>query len=223
MIKSISENKKKPWPTKDAMEQVYEMNLWGGGEFDFYSGDGSHQSEIVEPYIKVLVSFLESFEKPLTVCDFGCGDFNIGNQLVKYTKNYIALDIVESLINYNKEKFNKENLEFRCLDIAVDTIPSGDCAVVRQVLQHVSNDEVQNVLCKLSSFKYVIVTEHIPNGDFVANKDIISGQGIRLKKNSGLDLLAPPFNFQIKEEKVLIKVVLGNNKGIIVTTLYTLY
>ena len=45
-------SKKKPWPTKKAMEQVYEMNLWGGKEFDFYSGEGSHNLELVTPYIK---------------------------------------------------------------------------------------------------------------------------------------------------------------------------
>ena len=25
---------KKPWPTKDAMEQIYEKKLWGGAEFE---------------------------------------------------------------------------------------------------------------------------------------------------------------------------------------------
>tara|TARA_B100000809_G_scaffold193526_1_gene192478 strand:- start:19156 stop:19347 length:192 start_codon:yes stop_codon:yes gene_type:complete len=63
------------------------------------------------------------------------------------------------------------------------------------VLQLVSNAEIQNVLYKLVTFKYVIITEYLPNGDFIAKKDIISGQGILLKNKSGLDLLAPPFNF----------------------------
>ncbi len=33
---------KTPWPTKAAMEQVYEQNFWGGDNADFYSGEGSH-------------------------------------------------------------------------------------------------------------------------------------------------------------------------------------
>lgn len=216
--------RKIPWPTKDAMEQVYEKNLWGGQEFDFYSGEGSHNRELVEPYIAVLKSFLTSFkEAPFTVCDLGCGDFNVGQELVKYTKNYIAVDIVENLINHNKEKFKKENLEFRCIDIAVDDLPPGDCAILRQVLQHLSNAEVQEVLHKMSDFKYVIITEHVPNGDFIPNKDIISGQGIRLKKQSGLNVLASPFNFQVKEQEELLSVVLNDDKGVIVTTLYTMF
>ncbi|GAA3588071.1 class I SAM-dependent methyltransferase [Flavivirga amylovorans] len=214
---------KKPWPTKDAMEQVYAMKLWGGNTSDFYSGAGSHHPEILNPYINVLTSFLTSFKSPLVVCDLGCGDFNVGKELVKYTKKYIAVDIVAGLIERNKEKFKEAHLEFHCLDIAVDDLPSGDCAILRQVLQHVSNAEVQNVVRKLTGFKYVILTEHLPNRDFVPNKDIISGQGIRLKKQSGLNVLAPPFNFKVKEEKQLLSVILNDDKGVIVTTLYKVF
>ncbi|MBC8770422.1 class I SAM-dependent methyltransferase [Arenibacter sp. BSSL-BM3] len=214
---------KRPWPTKEAMAQVYEMKLWGGDKSDFYSGEGSHHPELVNPYIGEITSFLTSFKSPLVVCDLGCGDFNVGKQLVKHTKKYIAVDIVPELIAHNKEKFKEEDLEFRCLDIAVDELPSGDCALLRQVLQHLSNAEVLSILNKLTNFKYVIITEHLPEGDFIPNKEIISGQGIRLKKQSGLNVLAPPFNFKVKEEKQLSSVALNDGKGVIVTTLYTIF
>jgi len=211
---------KKPWPTKDAMEQVYEMNLWGDSESEFYSGDGSHQPEIVDPYVEVITLFLNSFENYLTVCDLGCGDFNVGKELVEHTKKYIAVDIVSDLIEHNKEIFNAKNLAFHCLNIAEDDLPSGDCAMLRQVLQHLSNAEVQSVLNKLTEFDYVILTEHVPEGEFVPNKDIISGQGTRLKKRSGLSIEAPPFNFKAKEEKQLLSVVLDDGRGVIQTKLY---
>jgi SAM-dependent methyltransferase len=224
MCKSVRIKKeKKPWPTKKAMTQVYEKKLWGGKNYDFYSGEGSHNPEIVEPYINVVSSFLKSFKSPITVCDLGCGDFNIGKELVEYTKRYVAVDIVDNLIERNKMRFKIDNLEFQCLDIATDELPSGDCVIIRQVLQHLSNTEVQNVLQKLTKYKYVILTEHVPEAEFIPNNDIISGQGIRLKKKSGLDVLAPPFNFQIKEKKLLLSVILNDNKSLIVTTLYTLF
>jgi SAM-dependent methyltransferase len=221
--KKESKMKKKPWPTKAAMEQVYELKLWGGNKSDFYSGDGSHDPKIVNPYIDRLTSFLTSFENPLVVCDLGCGDYNVGKELVKFTKKYIAVDIVSDLIAHNKSTFTANNLEFHCLDIAVADLPSGDCALVRQVLQHLSNAEVQNILNKLADFKYVIVTEHIPEGDFVPNAAIISGQGIRLKKQSGIDVLAPPFNFKVTAKKQLLSVFLDDCQGVIVTTLYTVF
>ncbi len=214
---------KKPWPTKDAMEQVYEMNLWGGHPSSFYSGMGSHDPKITIPYITALTTFLTSFKDPLIVCDLGCGDFNIGKELVSLTKKYIAIDIVTDLIVYNRKHFKQENLEFHCLDIATDNIPNGDCAIIRQVLQHLSNTEILSILKKLSGFKYIIVTEHLPEGNFIPNKDIISGQGIRLKKQSGIDLLVAPFNFKIKEKKQLVSFSSNSHKGIIITTLYTLF
>ena len=213
-----SKRNKKPWPTKDAMQQVYEKNLWGSSTSDFYSGDGSHRSEIVAPYVEALVKFLNAFESPVSVCDLGCGDFNVGKELVKYTKNYIAVDIVPELIERNKQEFKLADLEFQCLDIAEDELPIADCAIVRQVLQHISNDEIKQVVAKLSSYDYVIVTEHVPEGDFVPNIDIISGQGTRLKKQSGINLLLPPFNFKVLEESVLLSVI--DKNGLIVTTLY---
>nr|WP_299175262.1 class I SAM-dependent methyltransferase [uncultured Allomuricauda sp.] len=214
---------KKPWPTKKAMEQIYEAKLWGDNGSNFYSGEGSHHPELVEPYVHVLQSFLKSFENPLTVLDLGCGDFNVGAQLVGHTKRYIAVDIVEDLIHFNNKKFRNPNLEFHCLDIAKDDLPTGDCAILRQVLQHVSNAEIKNIVDKLYDFKYVVLTEHLPHGDFSPNIDIISGQGIRIKKQSGVDLQAAPFYLRVKEAKQLLSLESPDYNGRLVTTLFKMF
>ncbi|WP_299338411.1 class I SAM-dependent methyltransferase [uncultured Psychroserpens sp.] len=211
---------KKPWPTQDVMNQIYEQHLWGGNAFDFYSGDGSHDPKIVKPYLESVISFFELHNNNLTVCDLGCGDFNIGQHLVTYTKKYIAIDIVENLIKRNKTIFKDERLEFRCLDAAIDQLPSADCILLRQVLQHLSNSEIKNIVDKLKAFKYIILTEHIPIGEFIPNKDIISGQGNRLKYHSGVDVLADPFNLNVIEKSVISSVIPEDNKGQIVTTLF---
>ena len=219
----MSENKKikKPWPTKDAMAQIYEKNLWGGENHDFYSGLGSHDPEVIDPYIAVVSKFLKAFETPPVVCDLGCGDFNIGKELVKFTKKYIAIDIVPELIVYNKKKFRGDHLEFKTLDIAKEELPKGDVVILRQVLQHLSNAEIQAVVEKLYDYKYILLTEHLPEGDFEPNIDIISGQGIRLKKHSGVDLSAAPFDIQVKEENCLISIPSRGFKGKLVTTLFS--
>ena len=213
--------KKQPWPTKAVMEQIYEKHLWGGIEMDFYSGEGSHDTTIVEPYIDCVSNFLQSFDEPITVCDLGCGDFNIGKQLVPYSKSYVAVDIVPALIERNKKVFSNDNLSFDCLDISKDELPKGDCALVRQVLQHLANDEVREILKKLTKFQYVIITEHLPSGDFIPNKDKISGQGIRLKQQSGIDVLAHPFNWKVVSVKEFLSIEVA--KGKIVTTLYKVF
>lgn len=224
MNKETSSKKTKtPWPTKAVMEQVYNMKLWGENKSVYYSGDGSHQPELVNPYIEAVTLFLNTFTSSLVACDLGCGDFNIGKKLMPFTKKYIAVDIVSDLIAHNKETFKDDNLEFHCLDIAQDNLPAGDCAILKQVLQHISNAEIQNILNKLTAYKYVIITEHLPIGHFTPNKDIISGQGIRLKKQSGVNVLVEPFNFKVKTEIQLLSVILNDKKGVLVTTCYTLF
>ena len=202
------------------MQQIYEMKLWGGAAFEFYSGEGSHNPKITTPYLNTIISFLKSHNNNLVVCDLGCGDFNIGKHLAKYTRKYIAIDIVEKLIDRNKALFIKDNLEFHCLDITEDELPPGDCIILRQVLQHLSNSEIQKIIKKLTPYKYVILTEHIPMGKFTPNKDIISGQGIRLKQNSGVNVLSAPFNLKVLEETNFEDIRLENNQGYIATTIY---
>ncbi|WP_188374190.1 class I SAM-dependent methyltransferase [Winogradskyella haliclonae] len=204
------------------MEQIYKQHLWGGNTFDYYSGEGSHKENIAKPYIETVSDFLKSHDLKLSVCDLGCGDFNIGKELITYAENYIAIDIVESLIERNKALFRAENLEFQCLDISKNKLPKADCVIIRQVLQHLSNTEIQQILEKLKAYKYIILTEHLPVGDFTPNKDKIASQGIRLKQQSGVEILKAPFNFQVKKEELLHEVILENDKGKIVTTLFTL-
>jgi hypothetical protein len=216
----VNKKAKTPWPTKAVMNQIYDLKLWGGKTFDFYSGTGSHDPNIINPYINTLSTFLESFSPPLIVCDLGCGDFNIGKHLTQYTKKYIAIDIVDTLIKRNQKLYPENNLEFHCLDIAKDELPSGNCVIIRQVLQHLSNAEIHSIVNKLYAYKFVVLTEHLPMGSYMSNKDIISGQGIRLKHNSGVNLLEPPFNLKIKEAETLGEHILENNKGRIVTMLY---
>lgn len=204
------------------MEQIYEQHLWGGKEYDFYSGIGSHDPKTINPYLDVVIDFLKSKNNQLTVCDLGCGDFNIGKHLIPFTKNYIGVDIVESLIERNRTQFIAKNLTFQCLDIAKDELPNADCVILRQVLQHLSNQEIQQIVNKLKNYKYIILTEHLPVGEFKPNKDILSGQGIRLKQNSGVDVLAEPFKLKILDIKILNEVILDIGKDRIVTTLYKL-
>lgn len=217
-----------PWPTQKAMSQIYERQLWGSNQKDkFYSGEGSHKKEITDNYLKVVKEFLGQFKPKLYVCDLGCGDFNIGKQLVIYSKKYTAIDIVPELIAYNKEKlsalFDEKQLDFQCLDISKDELPKADCLILRQVLQHLSNNEVLQITKKLQSYQYIILTEHIPSEKFIPNIDIISGQGIRLKKNSGIDLLEEPFNLKVIKSQTIDTVNLYPKKGKIVTQIYKLF
>jgi len=203
---------------KTAMRSVYLEKKWGGKHKDFYSGGGSHSKRLVGPYVKTIKRFLETKPNMLTICDFGCGDFNVGKRLVALSKAYYAFDVVEELIARNKAQFKNDKLEFACLDIVEDDLPQGDCVLIRQVLQHLSNDHIAKVIPKLRQFKYVIITEHVPKKKFVPNLDKTTGVNIRLSINSGVVLHEPPFSIHAKETTELLRI--PYNKGVVVTTCY---
>ena len=171
-------------------------------DFKFYSGIGSHYNEFTNLYIEKIKDFIQTLPQKPNVVDLGCGDFKIGSLLRKYCKNYIAVDIFDELINLNKKKYQNLDVDFRTLDITKDTLPEGEICFLRQVLQHLSNKSINNFLKLIRGrYKYLIITEHLPDNNFSPNKDISTGPYIRLFKNSGVVLTKSPFNLKIIFEK----------------------
>ena len=86
--------------------------------------------------------------------------------MLPFSKEYFAVDIVPELIEHLKKQYLQKELSFFCLDIAKDELPKADCVIIRQVLQHLSNKEIKEIVPKLYDYKYVILTEHLPIGKF---------------------------------------------------------
>jgi hypothetical protein len=202
--------------------RIYRDGLWGRKLTQrFYSGPGSHDRVIVEPYVRAVRDYILSLGDPPDVVDLGCGDFNVGRQLRDVCRNYIACDVADDLIRHNSRALRKIRVDFRRVDIVEDPLPEGRVAFLRQVLQHLSNEQIARVLPKLKNFKFVILTEHLPIArDFPANLDHTHGAGIRVTKNSGVVLTAPPFNLRPTTERELCRI--DKYGGSIVTTAYEL-
>ena len=84
--------------------------------------------------------------------------------------------------------------------ITATAFPSADLCIIRQVLQHLSNQQILEILEKTKVFKYVMITEHIPLNPQVINANKSTGGYIRLQNKaiSGVYLDRPPFNQAIK-------------------------
>lgn len=213
---------------RDVFTEIYTKGLWGKGSDDpFYSGWGSHDVDIVGPYIEASAKFLQRFGKP-DVVDLGCGDFSIGSQLRKFCGNYVAGDIVEPLIERNRQKFSGIGVQFRVVDLATDELPAGDVLFIRQVLQHMSNADIARAVAKIqTAYKYLVLTEHLPAGhDFTHNLDKPAGPDVRLNVRvpSGVVLTSPPFNLQVKSSQLLCEVDKfdGVGLGVVKTIAYQL-
>lgn len=204
--------------------RIYAESGWaksGDPSQEFYSGCGSHDERIVRPYVHAVSSFLSSFPQKPSVVDLGCGDFFVGSQLRPLCGVYIACDIVRSLISFNREKFRSLDVEFRALDLVRDELPQADILFLRQVLQHLSNDDIQRALPQIASkYKYAILTEHLPLAkNFLHNLDKPTGPNTRLSRESGVVLTSSPFDMKVNEQRDLCHVRVGG--GTVRTTLYS--
>ncbi len=182
--------------TEEVFTEIYLTNKWGGPKGEFCSGLGSTDEQIVSPYVS-MISEKASSEGFLgsTFVDLGCGDFRVGQQLLPYCSNYIGVDLVKPLINRNQEKYGNETTRFMSLNIVDDALPEGDVCFIRQVLQHLSNQQIATVLPKLKRYKWVFITEHYPtnNDRITPNKDKVHGCDVRVCYNSGVYFSEPPF------------------------------
>lgn len=187
--------------------RIYRENHWGGETGALCSGDGSSLDHIVEPYVQCVRTLLEAMPADeRCVVDLGCGDFQVGRRYVDLCGRYTGVDIVADVVERNQRAFGSDHVSFHHLDITRDPLPEGRVCLIRQVLQHLSNQQICTVLDKLASFDLVLITEHYPKPAHVVRKNVDkpAGAEVRALYGSGVYFDAPPFardGWQI--EKVL--------------------
>jgi SAM-dependent methyltransferase len=189
---------------QEVFTRIYESNKWdtdGLAKGSFYSGTGSYGA-VAQNYVDFVSQFIEA-HKITSVTDIGCGDFEIGNQITKKNKHvkYIGCDVVEPLIQRNKKEFESENISFKHLDASKSELPKSDLITIRQVLQHLSNDDIQIILSKVSHFKYALISEHLlkEGSQKSFNKNKPTGPDTRMVDSSGVYIDKPPFLIKCKE------------------------
>ena len=132
-----------------------------------------------------------------------------------------GVDIVPDLIEHNRANHGSERASFVCLDIVDGPLPAGDLCLLRQVLQHLNNEEIATVLEKLTNYKWVLVTENVSAGGMkFPNVDHVHGPDTRLVEGSGVFLTEPPFSWSrlargklpYDATSILLTILIGNDE-----------
>ncbi|THU39377.1 class I SAM-dependent methyltransferase [Niastella caeni] len=188
---------------EEIFSDVYKNNEWGGTPGTFHSGEGTHNPNFLV-YVENVAAFINE-HKVKSVLDIGCGDFKVMSKILeKVDVNYTGGDVVKELIEHHQQHYATDKTRFISLNAIEDDLPDAEMVTIRQVLQHLSNDQILKILSKLSKFRYVLITEHMLLGDLVApNIDKIPGPHIRTRVFSSVVIDAPPFN--VKNAKVLFE------------------
>lgn len=183
---------------ESVFSEIYASGTWGDGD-EPNSGSGSDDS-VSAPFIEI-VRRLIADKGIKSVVDLGCGDYRVSGKLADLPIDYTGIDVVPALVARNTAAFGSGRVRFLCRDITKDTLPSADLCIVRQVLQHLSNAQIDRVLKRLSSFRYVIVAEHHPARLLRPNLDKDTGADTRIDFDSGVYLEHPPFT--VKNVRVI--------------------
>jgi SAM-dependent methyltransferase len=205
--------------------EIYSRGLWGRDPgFPFYSGRGSHDETVVSGYVASVRNYMQLFfhftGRLPRVLDLGCGDFFVGRQLRDCASDFIAVDVVTDVIEFNKCHYKELDVEFYCADATNWSYPSVDIAFVRQVFQHLPNVDIASILgCLSASADHVVVTEQLPSdGIFSPNLEIPSVGNWRLGLKSGVVVTSPPFSLKVASSMQICSIdQLG---GTIVSTAY---
>jgi SAM-dependent methyltransferase len=165
---------------RGVFETIYDKKIWGDG-----SGGGS-SPQAARPYMNLLQAFLQN--NPIqTVVDIGCGDWQFSQFIDWGDRNYLGIDVVGPVIESNRRQFARPGISFSHANPLEDGFDiSGDLLLMKDVLQHLSNSNVQKLLRLTGRFKFSLLT----NAYAPVNEDCDNGD------TRSLDPRAEPFNLK---------------------------
>lgn len=164
---------------------IYKNRTWMGAESA--SGRGSDTDQTL-----TLVSKLPKVISDLnirSILDIPCGDLNwIVKVIDEANIDYIGADIVEDLIDHNKNKFKRNKMRFMNIDLRSDDLPKSDLVMSRDCLVHMSFEDAKSSIRNIlkSNCKYISATTFTSRKN---NKDIPTGRW------RPLNMQIAPFNF----------------------------
>ena len=185
----------------EIFSEIYSQNIWGGGfarkTQDFFSGPGSYGMHARE-YITCVRDFIVRHQVK-SITDIGCGDFHIGNMLLKdLSLRYTGVDVVKELVDHNNKHFASDQVNFMHRDATRERVVVSDLLLIREVLQHLSNSDIGQLIEMnfTQSFKYILVTEHQVDPTYLIkpNMEKLTGNYARADFGSGVYLDQPPFH-----------------------------
>ena len=156
--------------------KISNKGLWF--EKDSVSGPGStlHETSAIRTH---LPRILEQYQIN-SIIDAGCGDLTWLRQIDLSRVHYTGIDISETIIQHHIKNTQAERMRFLKADVCTSTLPAADLLIVRDVLVHLSNEDVQLFLANLqkSKIKYLL------SSTFTQHKNInISSGGWRDRKS----------------------------------------
>lgn len=143
---------------KSIFENIYENEKWGSK--GTLSGEGT-RPEAAKEYVEFVTTFLESHPEIKTILDLGHGDWQMWPKNYFDNYDYTGIDITPSVVEMCNRKYSNNHIEFIQADFLEIELPKADLLLIKDVLIHLSNDDIKKTIRMLSNFKYSIIVTDI--------------------------------------------------------------
>jgi len=154
---------------KDVFNDIYKNNKWQDN-YGTASGPGS-SIECSHQYLSFLKEFVIN-NSIKSILDLGCGDFNLMKHVDFTNIQYLGVDLVTSVIQLNNQNYSDHNIKFEEDDlISYKSNVLYDLVIVKDVLQHLSNDKIIKFIGNIHYSNRIILVN-----DFTEkNVDVVDG------------------------------------------------
>jgi len=139
--------------------QIYKNHIWGSGSADSpLSGRGSIP-DVAYPYVDFVRNVILQY-KIVSVLDVGHGDWSMWRDYKFENTNYLGVDVAAKISDQNNEKYG--NLQRKFVQIrASDSLPIANLILCKDVLQHLSLNDIDRILSQLSRFEHIILCNDV--------------------------------------------------------------
>lgn len=191
LIRTLTRSIKRPFKAVEerflpgrVFTRIYERGRWNSG------GTPSGAGSTMEQTARIRAQLPELLERHgiRSMVDVPCGDFNWIGTLDYRFDRYVGGDIVESLVERNRQRHSAPEREFQRLDIITDSLPRADVVLCRDCWVHLSTPQIQRAIRNVarSDCTYLLTTTYT---EVKRNADIATGNW------RPINLREAPFSF----------------------------
>ncbi len=179
---------------QERFARIYQTNLW----FDAESRSGTGSSRDATARLRASLPALLRSLNARRVLDVPCGDFNWMHHVDLSEIDYIGGDIVESIIEANRELYEFPARRFMTVDVTSGSLPHADVILCRDCLVHLSFANIVAAFrtMKASGAQYLLTTTFLSRQ---VNKDIVDGDWRPLNLAQSPFLLPAPHSVILED------------------------
>ena len=142
---------------QNIFEKLYSERLWQVGSS--LSGPGSDPENALV-YVSYVEKLIEKFNR-VQILDIGHGDWAMWPKDFFKNLDYVGIDVVKDLNEFVKKTYGSKNIQFIQLDASKDQLPDADLVLIKDVLMHLSNEDISKILQKLKKFSLTIICHDV--------------------------------------------------------------